>query len=361
MGVTKIVLTGGPCAGKSTGLAIIEERLKSLGYDVIILNEMATQVMGSGVRAANIGDEEFQGLLIKMMLNRDKAYNNITKYLGNKVVMIYDRGLMDGKAYCSEEAFKHLLEINNLTQQEIFSMYDGVFHLVTAANGAEWAYTTSNNKTRLETVDQAVEADNKTLATWIGHPHLRVINNDCNGFEQKMSNLLKEIMSLLGEPVPMEIERKYLIKMPSIKNLQGNYKMHKSEIIQTYLISDSTDIERRVRQRGQAGDMSYYYTEKSPVSFGKRKEIERIITQSEYTELLLEADTSRKQIKKTRYCFVYKDRYFELDVYPFWKDQAILEIELEDIDEKVELPPEIEIIRDVTGDKAFSNAALAAR
>ena len=47
MGVTKIVLTGGPCAGKSTGLAIIEERLKIAEeelkykdmYDYVVIND----------------------------------------------------------------------------------------------------------------------------------------------------------------------------------------------------------------------------------------------------------------------------------------------------------------------------------
>ena len=34
-----------------------------------------------------------------------------------------------------------------------------------------------------------------------------------------------------------------------------------------------------------------------------------------------------KQIRKTRYCLTYKNQYFEIDIYPFWNDKAILEIE----------------------------------
>ena len=38
MGFSKIVITGGPCAGKTTGLSYVERELTKLGYKVVFLN-----------------------------------------------------------------------------------------------------------------------------------------------------------------------------------------------------------------------------------------------------------------------------------------------------------------------------------
>ena len=55
----------------------------------------------------------------------------------------------------------------------------------------------------------------------------------------------------------------------------------------------------------------------------------------------------------------YEGKDFEIDVYPFWQDRAVMEIELADEAEAVKLPPEIEIIKEVTRDRRYTNAALA--
>ena len=45
--------------------------------------------------------------------------------------------------------------------------------------------------------------------------------------------------------------------------------------------------------------------------------------------------------------------------YPDWKNQAILEIELNSEDEKVEIPDYIEVIQEVTEDKNYKNYQMA--
>ena len=91
----------------------------------------------------------------------------------------------------------------------------------------------------------------------------------------------------------------------------------------------------------------------------RRLEKERRLSKDEYLTLLMESDSSAHPIRKTRYCLTYANQYFEIDLYPFWKDQAILEIELKDENDKISIPEEIEIIREVTDDPAYKNAALA--
>ena len=236
-------------------------------------------------------------------------------------------------------------------------MYDAVFHLVTAAKGAREFYTTANNAARTESAEEAAALDDKLISAWTGHPHLRVIDNSTS-FEDKMKRLIAEIVSFLGEPEPYEIERKYLIEYPDIKWLESNPSCRRIEIIQTYLNSAAGE-EVRIRQRGFGGNYIYFQTIKRKVSDIKRVEIERRLSQAEYLKLLMEADTAKRQIRKTRYCLTYDNQYFEIDVYPFWTDKAIAEIELSGENVAVAFPKQLKVIREVTGDEAYKNASLA--
>ncbi|MCD7892051.1 MAG: hypothetical protein LUG26_10095 [Ruminococcus sp.] len=88
-------------------------------------------------------------------------------------------------------------------------------------------------------------------------------------------------------------------------------------------------------------------------------EVEKRLSQAEYLALLMEADTSKRQIRKTRYCLTYEGQYFEIDVYSFWNDKAIAEIELSDENAGIIFPEQIKVIKEVTNDESFKNASLA--
>ncbi len=90
-----------------------------------------------------------------------------------------------------------------------------------------------------------------------------------------------------------------------------------------------------------------------------RVETEERLTEKEYLRLLMEADPSRRPIRKTRYCLTYENQYFEIDLYPFWEEEALMEIELASETAPVKLPPFLKILREVTGEEAYTNAALA--
>ena len=154
------------------------------------------------------------------------------------------------------------------------------------------------------------------------------------------------------------IERKYLIKLPNLKLLETMPNCKKVNIIQTYLIS-SPDEELRIRQRGNQGSYIYTLTKKKHFIFATRQETEKRISQREYLTLLNNADTSLHQVKKTRYCLMENNRYFEIDVYPNCNNTAICEIELSNESENIVFPSFIEPIKEVTNDKSYSNSALA--
>lgn len=157
----------------------------------------------------------------------------------------------------------------------------------------------------------------------------------------------------------IEIEKKFLIKMPDENSLLSLNDCECTEIEQIYLKYCGNGFSERIRKRGKNGTYVYYYTKKQKITDMKRIEKEKIITEDEYNVLKCNADENLNIIYKKRYCIPYMGHIMEIDVFPFWKKQAYLEIELNSEDEKYELPPFVKVIRDVTNDAAYTNRSLA--
>ncbi len=357
--IVKIVLTGGPCSGKTTAMSWIENAMTERGYKVIFVPEAATELINAGLNKQSFESVvDFQKNIMSLQIEKEKIYEEAAKRLNTeKVLIVCDRGTMDSKAYLSSIDFNILLDDLKLDEVELRDRYSGVFHLETSAKLGDEYYTLENNKARSETVEEARRLDDKIIESWVGHPHLRVIKNN-KDFNEKMKDLIKEITSMLGEPAPYEIERKFLIDMPNLKRLEENPYCKKVEIIQTYLKS-SNGHEIRVRQRGEKGSYIYYITEKVPVTNMKRIEKERLITEKEYLELLMRADTHSHQIRKNRYFLMQDGICYEIDIYPFWKDRAIMEVELTNEKDEIKMPSFIKLIREVTDEDEYKNRNLA--
>ena len=89
--------------------------------------------------------------------------------------------------------------------------------------------------------------------------------------------------------------------------------------------------------------------------------LNNFISKDEYLKLLLSADTTKHQIRKDRYCLTYKNQYFEIDIFPFWKDKALLEIELNHENQPITFPKDLKIIKEVTNEPAYKNASIASK
>ena len=359
MEITKIVITGGPCAGKTTAMSWIQSNFTKLGYTVLFVPETATELITGGVAPWTCGSNmEYQKCQMQLQLEKEKIFEQGALTMpGEKILIVCDRGTLDNKAYLTELEFAYIMENLKCNEVELRDRYDAVFHLVTAAKGAEKFYTTVNNSARTENEEQAVILDDKLIAAWTGHPHFRIIDN-ATDFEDKMKRLISEISAFLGEPEPYEIERKFLIEYPDIMELEKMPNCQRVEIIQTYLKSREGE-ETRVRQRGIDGNYIYFQTTKKKVTNMKRVEVERRLSKDEYLRLLMDADPACRPIRKTRYCLTYDNQYFEIGVYPFWEHQAIVEIELNDENCEIRFPDKIKVIKEVTEDETYKNASLA--
>ena len=165
-------------------------------------------------------------------------------------------------------------------------------------------------------------------------------------------------MGVEGVKNSIETERKYIIRMPDIEDLSAQSAFSVSQITQIYLTSPMR-ITNRVRKREYKDKTVYTQTKKIRIDKISAHEDEREISENEYYSLIENIKQGTSPIIKTRYTFEYLGQIFEIDVYPGWKKTAIMETELDDRYKEVVMPPFIKIIREVTGVKGYSNAAMS--
>lgn len=158
----------------------------------------------------------------------------------------------------------------------------------------------------------------------------------------------------------LEIERKFRIKMPPKAWLRSRENLSVTGLVQCYLTA-RPGWERRVRQATNAltGEVRCTLTEKTEEAGLIRTELEKEITLEEYEALLPEMLPGTPALYKVRWAFPFMGHTMEIDCYPFWEDEAILEVELSAPDEMFFLPPEITVLEDVTDDPNLKNRALA--
>lgn len=171
--VYKVVLTGGPCGGKSSSLKHFSKELTDRGYDVYTAPEVPTIMINGGCQYPGMdGKEElddFETALLKLQLQVESSFTAVAASTGRPSVIVLDRGLMDPAAYLPQDQWTNILKKNNFSEDDFMSRYDLVLHLVTAADGAESHYvyndgtSKGNNSARLETPAQARELDKKIM------------------------------------------------------------------------------------------------------------------------------------------------------------------------------------------------------
>lgn len=182
--IYKFVITGGPCAGKTTGMERLMVFLRERGFRVFVVPEAATMLFLNGAYPEDLAklecQEAFQQFVISTQISLEDSIRNYARSLKQKSVILCDRGIMDGSAYVDDATWTKVLSrqgMDSVAARE--GRYDAVFHLVTAADGAVPFYSLSNNNARHEGVEEAKILDRKTQKAWNGHPHHVIIDNRC--------------------------------------------------------------------------------------------------------------------------------------------------------------------------------------
>ncbi len=356
--ITKIVLTGGPCAGKTTALVKITEHFTGLGYKVFTIPEMPTLMSQAGMNYLTKNEDFFyegEKATLQLQLDIEDKFTRMAETISRPVLIVCDRGAMDISAYMNPGLWAKITAECGTSSSELREKrYDAVLHLVSAADGAEQFYTTANNSERTEGIQLAREIDKKVINAWTGHPLLKVINNHEN-FDNKIFRVIKEISSILGLPQPIVDEHRYIV------NLVGNLPegCMTSQITQTYLVSEPGS-QIRLRRRVDNGKIANTLTVKKLLKNNEMVETDRTINNNLYESMLQQADPYRNKIYKERHSFIYHGQYFELDNYhkPV-NDLMILETKGIIGKENVKFPDFIKVIKDITGIKTYDNYNIA--
>lgn len=200
--ITKIVLTGGPCAGKSTIFEELEKDLVSKGYYVITVAETATELIKSKILPKPADREHtlmFQDIVLQQQYTKEKVAEIFAKKMAkdNKVVILYDRAVIDNRAYLdSKEDFDFILKNHNLDEFEILNNYDLVIDLVSTASCQPENYKL--NGIRYETLEEAASLDKRTSTAWIHHPNLKIIK-PTEDIEDKKKIVKKVVYDFLND------------------------------------------------------------------------------------------------------------------------------------------------------------------
>ena len=157
----------------------------------------------------------------------------------------------------------------------------------------------------------------------------------------------------------IETERKFLIAMPAWEDVEKNASVI-YDITQIYLKSP-LGITHRIRSLKSGNCEKYFETLKKRIDKFSSYEDEKEITEEEFARKSQGISEDSRPIVKKRACIQLDKRVFEIDIYPEWKNQAVMEIELQDPNEALAFPDFIKIIREVSGDKEYTNASLARR
>lgn len=180
--ITKIVLTGGPCAGKTTTNERVEEFFTKLGYAVFTLPEAPTLFIKAGAdfltQDRNLYFEIHKSML-RFLLQMEESFHEIAEATGKPALIVNDRGAMDISAYMDPADWQRLLRETGHSEEDLMGRYKAVFHLCTSAKGAPNSYTLSNNSARMEeTLAEAISVDDNLIRAWKDHPNLHIIESE---------------------------------------------------------------------------------------------------------------------------------------------------------------------------------------
>ncbi|XP_011307342.1 uncharacterized protein Ttd14 isoform X3 [Fopius arisanus] len=373
--VYKVVLTGGPCGGKTTGQTRLCTFFENMGWKVFRVPETATVLLSGGIKFSDLTAEEgfkFQENLLKTMIQIENTFFQLGESCSRNCLIICDRGAMDASAFISKDKWDLMTSSNGWNNVELRdNRYNQIIHMVSAANGAEDFYSTEDHACRSEGVELARELDYKAAAAWVGHPYFDVIDNS-QDFESKICRMIECICQKLGIDTGDRLRAssrkvKFLVKGPLPADSDFP-PFQDFDVVHNYLQSKTPKLQARLRKRGQKGHWSYIHTLRRPKMCGQVVEVKTQLTHRDYLNMLAQRDDSHFTIFKRRRCFLINNQYFQLDIYrepghPRCRGLMLLETYTALAGEELKniLPSFLSIEKDVTGNPDYSMFNLSLR
>lgn len=196
--IKSIVLSGGPCSGKSKGIDFLKQYLVDLGYKVVVIPELATEIRQNGLIHTEgvITNVDFQRAIFQLQLFKENLYKDImSKYEDpSRMILLLDRGLLDAKIFLDKCDFEKLIMEYGLTEEDILNRYDAVFHMQSTAIMGDNYYNNISNQFRLSNLESAIIQEEKSIEVWKAHHNFQIIGFEIN-FDDKVKKLKKSVLN----------------------------------------------------------------------------------------------------------------------------------------------------------------------
>lgn len=190
----RIVLTGGPSAGKTT----IAEILVRAYYERVVLVPEAASLLYRG----GFPRDETKAAVIcqqRAIYHVQKELEEIKSLDSSGRAQICDRGTLDGLAYWPATQAEFFNHIHSNMETEL-SRYSWVIHLETAS---EQAYQPS--QIRRETFEAAQQINLRIKQAWEKHPRRVILANNRN-FSRKITMALAAVRLILDGASEDEVQ-----------------------------------------------------------------------------------------------------------------------------------------------------------
>lgn len=342
--LVRVLLTGGPGAGKSSALATLRDRISKRGFQVIVVPETATALLDScgGYDPSWHGTPKhvrMQEMFLKFQVANEETLSRFAELRPERPhLLLLDRGCLDGKLFCTEQEWAQVLEGAGVSEDALLERYDLVVHMTTVAARFEGLYDYgpgSSNPARYHTPEQARHADEMVQAIYAKHPHVRVVPNFAE-FSDKIETVVRcvtEAVQVDGLAEPREREVIQSASEP-LNFASWPVEVDVYDIEVTYLDGKFTESLRRrqlmtTAARGDvdgvgAGDSLGLTGEPPAVIYELRQDIQlngrnvgtrKVLTYEAYKLLKQARAATSTELRKRAVCFTWQGSYYEVSTY----------------------------------------------
>lgn len=186
----RIVLTGGPGAGKTTAADLFR---REIGERVVIVPEAATLLFMGGF--PRVMEAHARRAAQTAIYHLQRNLEDVQAARFPERILLCDRGTVDGAAYWPDEPESFFTAMKT-TESEELARYDAVIFFESAAVGG--LAMEGGNPARIESVETACHLDRALHRIWSKHPRFIVVRHNASFFK-KITFGLTAIESIVAD------------------------------------------------------------------------------------------------------------------------------------------------------------------
>lgn len=175
-GRCRIVLTGGPGAGKTTAADLFR---REIGERVVVVPESATLLFSGGF--PRVTEAHARRAAQSAIYHLQRNLEDVQSARFPERILLCDRGTVDGAVYWPEEP-AHFFAAMGTTEAQELARYDAVIFFESAAVGG--GGIEGGNPARIESIEEAAHLDHRLRAIWSKHPKFVVVRHNPSFFRK---------------------------------------------------------------------------------------------------------------------------------------------------------------------------------